>query len=75
GAAAEGVLRVIQQFDPIGVGARHLQECLEIQLNALGMQGGLAWQIVHHDLKLLENKDLKKIARRRKADLEHVVEA
>lgn len=26
------VLKIIQQFDPIGVGARNLQECLDIQL-------------------------------------------
>ncbi len=71
----EAILRQIQQFDPIGVGARHLQECLEIQLRALGLQPELAYQIVHHDLKLLENKDLRKIARRRKAELEAVIEA
>lgn len=29
----EGVLRVIQQFDPAGVGARNLQECLLLQLD------------------------------------------
>lgn len=28
----ERVLHIIQQFDPLGVGARNLQECLEIQL-------------------------------------------
>ena len=75
GAAVEALLRLIQQFDPMGVGARSLQECLEIQLRALGLAGELPFQIVHHDLKLLENKDLKKIARRRKADLERVIEA
>ncbi len=30
--AIEGVLRVIQQFDPAGLGARNLQECLLLQL-------------------------------------------
>lgn len=29
----EGVLHVIQQFDPAGVGARNLQECLLLQLD------------------------------------------
>jgi RNA polymerase sigma-54 factor len=32
-AEVEAVLRLIQSFDPIGVGARNLQECLQIQLN------------------------------------------
>ena len=75
GSATEHVLRLIQQFDPIGVGARNLRECLEIQLKAEQLEGELPWLIVHHDLKLLENKDLKKVARRRKADLEAVIEA
>ncbi len=75
GSATENVLRLIQQFDPIGVGARNLRECLEIQLKAVQLEGELPWLIVHHDLKLLENKDLKKVARRRKADLEAVIEA
>jgi RNA polymerase sigma-54 factor len=71
----EAVLRLIQQFDPIGVGARHLQECLEVQLRSMGLEDALAWRIVHNDLRLLENKDLKKIARRRRAELEDVIEA
>jgi RNA polymerase sigma-54 factor len=73
--AVEAVLRQIQQLDPMGVGARSLQECLEIQLRLMGLASDLAYQIVHHDLKLLENKDLRKIARRRKAELEQVIEA
>ena len=73
--AVEGVLRMIQQFDPPGVGARRLQECLEIQLIAMGLQGSLAYDIVHEDLKLLENKDLRRVARRQKAELDAVVEA
>jgi RNA polymerase sigma-54 factor len=74
-AAVEAVLRLIQQFDPPGVGARRLQECLEIQLIAMGLKGSLAYDIVHEDLKLLENKDLRRVARRQKAELEQVVEA
>jgi RNA polymerase sigma-54 factor len=74
-AAVEAVLRLIQQFDPPGVGARRLQECLEIQLIAMGLQGSLAWDIVHEDLKLLENKDLRRVARRQKAELDQVVES
>lgn len=33
--AVEAVLATIQQFDPAGVGARHLGECLAIQLRAM----------------------------------------
>lgn len=74
-AALEAVLRHIQQFDPAGVGARHLQECLEIQLRSLGLENHLCYRIVHQDLKLLENKDLKRVARRQKVEIDEVVEA
>ena len=75
GAVVEAVSRHIQTFDPTGVCARQLQECLEIQLIALGLKEDLAFRIVQEDLKLLENKDLRKIARRRKADLQRVIDA
>jgi RNA polymerase sigma-54 factor len=71
----EAVLRHIQQFDPPGSGARTLQECLEIQLRAHGLANHLSYKIVQQDLKLLENKDLKRVARRQKVDVEEVVEA
>ncbi|HUJ75084.1 MAG TPA: RNA polymerase factor sigma-54 [bacterium] len=71
----EAVLRHLQQFDPPGSGARTLQECLEIQLKALDLGESLAFRIVHQDLKLLENKDLRRVARRQKVELEEVLEA
>ena len=74
-AIVDGVLRCLQSFDPAGVGARSLQECLEIQLFALGLENQLPHRIVQQDLKLLENKDLRKIARRRKCELDEVLEA
>ncbi|MGK5094485.1 RNA polymerase factor sigma-54 [Deltaproteobacteria bacterium TL4] len=71
----EQVLLRIQEFDPNGVGARQLQECLLIQLRMNGMEDLLCYQIVSKDMSLLECKDLRKIARRHKQDLEHVIEA
>jgi len=71
----ENVLFKIQQFNPNGVGARSLQECLLIQLDILGESGNLCSRIVKNDMPLLESKDLKKIARRQKQDIEQVIEA
>ena len=31
---AEEVLKIVQNFDPFGVGSRNLQECLSIQANS-----------------------------------------
>ena len=74
-AAVEAVLRYIQDFDPTGVGARSLKECLEVQMEAIDMRDSLAFRIVDQDLKLLESKDLRKIARRHKVGLEEVIES
>ncbi|MDC0077366.1 RNA polymerase factor sigma-54 [Deltaproteobacteria bacterium] len=71
----EHVLGIIQHFNPNGVGARSLQECLLIQLDILGESENLCSRIVKHDMPLLESKDLKKIARRHKQDLEQVIES
>ena len=71
----EYVLGIIQQFNPNGVGARSLQEFLLIQLDILGESENLCSRIVKHDMPLLESKDLKKIARRHKQDLEQVIES
>ena len=63
-AAAEGLdvpdieagLQAVQSLDPTGVGARNLQECLLLQLEARGSRDSVAWKIVHDHLKLLETR-------------------
>lgn len=48
---AEGVLRVIQTFEPSGVGARSLAECLAIQLHDQGeLNGEIQGFLDHLDL-------------------------
>jgi RNA polymerase sigma-54 factor len=42
----EEALAVVQEFDPLGVGARNLRECMLIQLRTLDPQNSLAQQIV-----------------------------
>src|SRR5262245_21458233 len=51
----ERALSVIQGFDPIGVAARDLQECLLLQLRHLGMSGTPAERIVTEHMRLLQN--------------------
>ncbi|MBS1256307.1 MAG: RNA polymerase sigma-54 factor [Deltaproteobacteria bacterium] len=71
----ESVLNKIQQFNPNGVGARSLQESLLIQLEILGEGDSLSSRIVKNDMQFLESKDLKKIARRQKQDIEQVIQS
>ena len=74
-AFVESVLNKIQQFNPNGVGARSLQESLLIQLEMLGESDSLSSRIVKNDMQFLESKDLKKIARRQKQDIEQVIDS
>jgi RNA polymerase sigma-54 factor len=62
-AEAEEALKLVQEFDPPGVAARDLRECLLIQLRTLDPQNTLAQQIVSEHLKLLQNNQLRELAR------------
>jgi RNA polymerase sigma-54 factor len=59
----EDALAVVQEFDPLGVGARDLRECLLMQLKTLDPQNTLAQQIVAEHLKFVQANQLKEIAR------------
>ncbi len=59
----EEALQKVQECDPPGVGARNLQECLLIQLRAVGGEDSVAAHIVRDHLHLLQNKQFKEIAR------------
>ena len=65
-------LRVVQTLDPAGVGARDLRECLLLQIESRGGNGGVAWNIVHDHLKLVELRQPKEIARVLHRPLEHI---
>src|SRR5690349_15182418 len=51
----EKTLEHIQAFDPIGVGARDLQECLLLQIRHLGLAGSPVEILVRDHLRLLQN--------------------
>jgi RNA polymerase sigma-54 factor len=81
----ESVLLHIQTFDPAGVAARDLRECLLIQLrhldqdHGMGMTGGLSGSLVEaivaNHLKDLEKKQYAKIAKALNTSVESVFEA
>src|SRR6202167_807535 len=68
----DDALAVVQDFDPIGVGARDLRECLLLQLKAFDPQNTLAQQIVSEHLKQVQSNQLKEIARALNRPLEVV---
>ena len=63
-SAVEKVLRVIQSFDPPGIGARDLRECLMIQLSQRDDRlSELALQVVRDHLEDLTRRRLRRITR------------
>jgi len=62
-AEVERVLACVQRFDPPGVAARDLRECLLTQLQNLGMEESLAARIVSNHLGLLEKHRYAEIAK------------
>jgi RNA polymerase sigma-54 factor len=71
-AVAQGTLDLIQTFDPVGVAARDLRECLLIQIKRLGKGDELEAQMVANYLPELGRKKYQDIARGLKMPLERV---
>ena len=71
----EAALKTVQSLDPIGVGARDLQECLLLQLaaeEAAGADVSLERELVWHFLPDIEKNRLPHIARRTGRTVEQV---
>jgi RNA polymerase sigma-54 factor len=58
----EATLRLIQGFDPVGIAARDLVECLTVQLAHLGQSGTPAETIVRYHMDKLQNRRYKELA-------------
>ncbi len=59
----ERVLTVVQAFDPVGVAARDLRECLLLQLTHLGLDDTPTATIVRDHIGLLQRHQLPELAR------------
>jgi RNA polymerase sigma-54 factor len=57
------VLKVVQTFDPSGVGARDLRECLMLQLERVGQKETLEYRIVSEFMEALGKRRIPEIAR------------
>ena len=74
-AAVEAVLKRIQFFDPVGIGARNLRECLLVQLENLHLTDTLAAQIVDKYLNFLESKRYERLAKELNITIEEIADA
>lgn len=69
------VLRFIQSFDPPGVAARNLQECLLLQISQLGKDGSLAAKLLENHLEKLEERFFSEIAREEDVSVDDIIAA
>lgn len=73
--SAEALLKRIQFFDPVGVAARDLRECLLAQLENLNLKESLAARIVADYLGHLESKRYEKLARELATTVDEIADA
>jgi RNA polymerase sigma-54 factor len=73
--AVEEALSLLQEFDPPGVGARNLQECLLLQMKALKLDDSLVEKILRDGFDLLEKNKYKQLASRLKTSIEDILKA
>lgn len=68
-------LNLVQSFDPPGIAARDIRECLLLQLKALGLQGSLAEKLIMENLDLLGKRKYSQMAAIHGVSLEEIMAA
>ncbi len=71
----ENILAVVQDFDPVGVASRNLQECLLKQVAQLGLSDDVVGLILRDHLEDIENRRYQAIARTLQVPLDDVFAA
>lgn len=67
--------RILRSFEPAGIAAFDIQDCLSMQLEAKGRRSSFAYEIIQKHFKLLSRRRIPDIARRMGIDVESVQEA
>lgn len=68
----EEILAEIQNFEPAGVGARNLSECLKLQAERRGIFSGILALIIEKHLEKVAEHKIKDIARAEKVSVEEI---
>ena len=71
----EDALATIQNFDPPGVGAADLRECLLLQLDHLGLGAGLEAELVDEYLDEIARNHFPQLAKKLHLPLDTIIEA
>ncbi|MEN8784908.1 MAG: RNA polymerase factor sigma-54 [Akkermansiaceae bacterium] len=71
----EDALATVQNFDPAGIGAADLRECLLLQLDFLGLGAGLEAEIIDEHLDEVARNHFPQLAKKLHVPLDTVIEA
>ena len=73
--AVQEALRLLKTFEPAGIGAKDLAECLVLQLQAKGRAGSLASRMIRDHFELLTRRRIPELARKLGVDADDVQSA
>jgi RNA polymerase sigma-54 factor len=73
--SVEEATKIVQGFDPPGVGARDLKECLILQLVPLELSGSLVEKLIQNNLKDIQRRKYSEMAESYKVGLEDIKQA
>lgn len=68
-------LALVQSFDPPGIAARDVRECLQLQLKSMNMQGTLAESLVINALDLIGKRKYQQLAKEYNVSVEDILAA
>jgi RNA polymerase sigma-54 factor len=68
-------IALVQGFDPPGVSARDLKECLLLQLKALNLSGTLVEKIIINNMEDLQKKKYSNIAKQYNSPMDDIIAA
>lgn len=71
----EKAVRLIQSFDPPGIAARDIRECLHLQLRAMDLEGSLVDNLVLQSLDLIGKRKYPQVAKDFNVSVEEVLAA
>lgn len=74
-AIAEAAISFVHKFDPPGIGARDLRECLLLQLDELELRGSLVDKVISDNLKDVEKKRYRQMAQQYGVSLDEITQA
>lgn len=68
-------IALVQEFDPVGVAARDIKECLILQVKALGLENTLIQYFIEEHLEDIKKKKYENIAKKFGVSIDEVIKA